>query len=356
VGGTGGAQIAAALGYDARLRGSTMSRLAPAVTIGLGLVAPGRLVAQPSAANGPGLYIAGKLPLEDTLIIESIAPDGSATEVFRGGAPSTWRWRDPHTLVELFDQDSKGDVVIASIVDGKPDPLHAIKVDNTDWPAEAQAWSQYLAVHQGQLWLVREPGASRKSTRGKPGKPVYQRVDVTPHVVQRVPPAGGVAARNAGRAWLDGLPSVKPPKAIKLTRTRARLGKRTVGAVQCKPAKGATTTFPSPAVPPALRIDVAAVRFVSPTLPLYIASGTAAERPDGPAFDTAAFLGCTKEALNTLVWGGGDVFLSIAGAPGGAGAAGDHRKMQLWVNGQTVVNLDVLLRPELAPAGGPHSP
>lgn len=309
------------------------------------------------AAHGPALYIAGKLLLEDTLIIESVAPDGNATEVFRGGAPTAWRWLDARTLLELFDDGSKGDAVIAWIVDGKPDPQHAIKVDNTAWPAEAQAWTQYLAVHGGQVWLVREPAASRKPARGKPAKPVYQRVDVTPHVMQRDPPAGGVAARDEGRAWLNRLPSVKPPKAIKLTRTKVRIGRRTLGAVQCKPASGATTTFPNRTTHPVLQINVDAVRFVSSTLPLYIASGMAPGRPDGPTFDTAAFLGCTSDALHTLVWGGGDVFLSIVGAPGGAGfSADDKRKMQLWVDGRTTANLAVLVNPAVAPAATSRAP
>ncbi|HEU4733923.1 MAG TPA: hypothetical protein VFT22_38795 [Kofleriaceae bacterium] len=338
-----------------------MNRLALAVT--LALAAPGRALAGPPAT----LYVAGKLPLEDTLVIESVAPDGKVAEVFRGGAPTAWRWLDAHALVELFDDGGKGDAVVARIVDGKPDPQHAIKVDSAAWPAEAQSWSQYLAVHDGELWLVREPPAEgmkpgKAQTRGtrktrptrptKASRPVYQRIDVTPHVVQRDPPAGGIAARDDGRAWLDGLPSVAAPRTIKVTRTRARIGRRTLGAVQCKPATGATTTFPSRTTQPLLRIDVRAVRFVSPTLPLYVASGMAAERPGGPTFDTAAFLGCTGEALHTLVWGGGDVFLSIAGAPGGAGfSADDHRKMQLWVDGRAVADLGVLLSPVVSPQG-----
>jgi hypothetical protein len=334
-----------------------MSRLVPALGLALALAAPGRAVAEPSGAHGPELYVAGKLLSEDTLIVEKVAPDGTATEVFRGGAPTTWRWLDARTLLELFDDGSKGDAVIAWIVDGKPDPQHAIKLDNTAWPAEAQAWTQYLAVHGGQVWLVREPAASRKPTRAKPVKPVYQRVDVTPHVVQREPPAGGVAARNDGRAWLNSLPSVKPPKAIKVTRTKVRIGKRTLGAVQCKPAEGATTTFPNRTTQPVLQLNVDAVRFVSSTLPLYIASGMAPGRPDGPAFDTAAFLGCTSDALHTLAWGGGDIFLSIVGAPGGAGfSADDKRKMQLWVDGRTTANLAVLLNPAVSPAGTSRAP
>jgi hypothetical protein len=330
-----------------------MSRLA----VALALAAPVPVAAEPPTAHGPELHIAGKLPFEDTLVIERVAPDGTATEEFRGGAPTAWRWLDPHTLIELFDDASKGDTVLAWIVDGKPDPLHAIKVDNATWPAEAQGWSQYLAVHQGQLWLVREPGVSRQSARGRPARPVYQRLDVTPHVVQRVAPAGGVAARDEGLAWLNGLPSVAPPKTVKVTRTRARLGKRVLGAVQCKPAKGAMTTFPNLGTRPFLRIDVAAVRSVSRSLPLYVASGMAVERPNGPTFDTAAFLGCTKEALHTLVWGGGDVFLLIVGAPGGAGfSAGDPRKMQLWVDGHLIANLAVLLRPEVSPGVAPRAP
>jgi hypothetical protein len=175
--------------------------------------------------------------------------------------------------------------------------------------------------------------------------------------VQRDPPARGVAIRDEGRAWLGALPSVAPSRAIKLTRTRTRLGKRALRAVQCKPATGAPTTFPNRDTNPFLRIDVEATRFVSATLPLYIASGMVTERPDGPMFDTAAFLGCTKEALHTLVWGGGDVFLAIAGAPGGAGfSAGDPRKMQLWVDGRTVANLAVLLSPVVSPAAAPRAP
>jgi hypothetical protein len=336
-----------------------MSRLALALALLalLGLTAAGRAAAEPPTAPGPERYIAGKLPLEDTLIIERVAPDGKTTEIFRGGAPTAWHWLDAHTLLELFDQDSTGDAVIAWLVDGKPDSRRAIKVDNTAWPAEAQAWHQYLAVHQGQLWLVREPAASGKAAKAKADKPVYQRIDVTPHVTQREPPAGGVAARDAGRAWLDGLPSVPPPTSVKVTRIKTKLGKHTLGTVQCKPAKGATTTFPNRATHPFLRIDVEAIRFVSPTLPLYIASGMAPEFPDGPAFETAAFLGCTKEALHTLAWGGGDVFLAIAGAPGGAGfSADDQRKMQLWVDGHTVADLAVLLGPVMSPAGPARTP
>ena len=115
-----------------------MSRLPFALA--LTLAASGRAAAQPSPAPGPELHIAGKLPLEDTIVIERVAADGKATEVFRGGAPTTWRWLDARTLLELFDDNSKGDTVIARIVDGKPDPQHAIKVDNTEWPQEAQGW------------------------------------------------------------------------------------------------------------------------------------------------------------------------------------------------------------------------
>jgi hypothetical protein len=336
-----------------------MSRLALALVF----AAAGRAAAQPSTTHGPVRYVAGKLPFEETLLVERIAPDGGVIEVFRGGVPSAWRWLDAHTLIELFDEHSKGDAVIAWIVDGRPDPTHAITIDNTAWPAEAQAWSQYLATSQGQLWLVREPEAGRTSAKAKTkakakaDKPVYQRLDVTPHVVQRDPPAGVVAARDEGRAWFNGLPSVTPPKAIKLTRARARIGKRTVGTVQCKPDKGATTTFPDRSTQPFLRIDVNAVRFVSPTLPLYLAGGMAAERPEGAAFDTAAFLGCTKEPLHTLAWAGGDVFLTIDGAPGRAGfSADDPRKMQLWVDGRTVANLGVLLSPRMAPSDTPRAP
>lgn len=332
-----------------------MSRLALAFVFAL--AALGRAAAEPPAT----IYIAGKLPLEETLVIERVAPDGKATEMFRGGAPTAWRWLDAHTLLELFDQASKGDAVVAVLFDGKPDPRRAITVENKTWPAEAQAWSQYLAVHQGQIWLVREPGASGKPAKAKgkseADKPVYQRVDVNPHVVQREPPAGGVAARDEGRAWLDGLPSVTPPKLVNVTQTKAKVGKRTLGAVECKPAKGATTTFPNKSTPPFLRINVEAVRFVSPTLPLYVAAGMTVERPDGPAFDTAAFLGCTAEPLHTLAWGGGDIFLSIVGAPGGAGfSADDKRKMQLWVDGRTVADLAVLLSPVIAPSAAARAP
>lgn len=335
-----------------------MSRLPFALA--LALAAAGRASAQPSPAPGPDLYIAGKLPLEDTLVVERVAADGKATEVFRGGAPTAWRWLDAHTLLELFDDSSKGDAVIARIFDGRPDPQHAIKVDNTEWPAEAQGWSHYLAIHQGQLWLVREPGASPAPAKGKgkakakakpqppPGKPVYMRVDVTPHVAQREPPAGGVAARNDGQAWLASLPSGAAPKTLAVTRTKARIGNKTLGTVRCKPAKGAITAFPTRTTPPFLRLDVNAIRFVSPTLPLYLASGMV-DLPDGKRFNTAAFLGCTPEPLHTVAWGGKDVFLTIAGLPGGAGfSAGDHRKMQLWVDGRTAANLDVLLNPALS--------
>jgi len=344
-----------------------MSRLALALafaaSLAFALAAPKRAAAEPPAAHGPELAIAGKLPLEEMLVIERVAPDGKATELFRGGAPTAWRWLDAHTLLELFDQASKGDAVLAVLVDGKPNLRRAITVENKTWPAEAQAWSQYLAVHQGQIWLVREPGASSKPAKGKAkakgeaDKPVYQRVDVTPFVVQREPPAGEVAARDEGRAWLDALPSVTPPSLVKVTQTKSNVGKRTLGAVQCKPDKGATTTFPNKSTPPFLRINVDALRFVSPTLPLYVTGGMTSDRPDGPVFDTAAFLGCTDEPLHTLVWGGGDIFLTIAGAPGGAGfSADDKRKMQLWVEGRTVAELPVLLSPVVAPAAAARAP
>lgn len=316
----------------------------------------------PAAAPPLQRYIAGKLPLEDNLVIEQLGADGKATEIFRGGAPTSWHWFDAHTLLELFDDSTRGDVTIAAIVDGKPEPQRAIKIDNTTWPTEAQGWSQYLAVHQRQLWLVREPprappkptvkprGRAKAAPPAAPVKPVYQRIDVTPHVLQREPPAGGVAASETGRAWVDSLPSVPPPRTLAVTRAKARVGRRVVGTLRCKPAKGAITTFPTQATPPLLRFDVGAVRFVSPTLPLYIASGMTTDRPGGPAFDTAAFLGCTKEPLHTVAWGGGDVFMTIAGAPGGAGfSAEDHRQMQLWVDGRTVANLGVLIDPALSP-------
>ena len=331
-------------------------------------IAPGGAAAEPPPAGGPALYVAGKMLTEDNLVIRKIGGDGTATEVFKGGAPTSWHWVDARTLVELFDDGSRGDAVIARIVDGSPDPTHSIKIDNTSWPAEAQGWSQYLAVHQGQLWLVREPGetpkppakapakgrgkAARPAKAAKPAKPVppvYQRVDVKPPVIQREAPPGGVAARNEGRAWFEGLPSVKPPVGLNVTRAKGRIGRQMLGMVRCKPAKGAMTSYPGPKTHPVLQINVDAVRFVSPTLALYVASGMA-QRPEGPRFDTAAFLGCTNEPLHTLAWGGGDVFLTIAGAPGSAGfAAGDPRKMQLWIDGREVAKLEVLLSPVLSP-------
>ncbi|HEX7841972.1 MAG TPA: hypothetical protein VF469_31090 [Kofleriaceae bacterium] len=339
----------------------TTSRLL--LALALALAAPGPAAAQPQPAPGSDLVIAGKLPLEDTLVVERVAADGKTTEMFRGGAPTSWRWLDARTLLELFDEHGTGDTVIARIVDGRPDPQHAIKVDNTEWPQEAQGWSQYLAVHQGQLWLVRAPAASpapakaKPKARGKakapppppPGKPVYLRVDVMPHVPQREPPAGGVAARNDGRAWLESLPQVPAPKTLAVTRTKARIGNKNLNTVRCKPAKGAVTAFPTRTTYPLLRLDVDAIRFVSPTLPLYIAGGMV-DLPDGKRFATAAFLGCTAEPLHTVAWGGKDVFLTIAGLPGGAGfSAGDKRKMQLWMDGHTVADLGVLLDPALPP-------
>src|ERR1041384_8230330 len=101
-----------------RLQTSTVSRLAAVLV----LAAAGRAGAEP-----PALYVAGKLLLEDTLVVERVAPDGNASEVFRGGAPTDWRWLDAHTLIELFDDDSRGDAVLASIVEGKPDPHRAIR-------------------------------------------------------------------------------------------------------------------------------------------------------------------------------------------------------------------------------------
>lgn len=330
---------------------SKAARFAGLVGAALVVGAPGRAAAQAAPAGTGELYIAGRTLADDQLVIERVGADGKATELFRGGAPSAWQWRDAHTLIELFDQDAHGDTDIAVIVDGRPDPTRALQIENASWPAEAQGWSQALSVHHGQVWLVRErPPTGTRTAR--PVAPVFRRVDVTPNVMQREPPDHEiVASTDEPRAWLEHLPSVKATRGAVVTRTKAKIGTQTLGAVQCRPARGAPTTFPSAAIHPFLRIDVAAVRLVSPTLPLYVVSGMASESPDGPRFDTAAFLGCTRDALHTFAWGGGDVFLTIAGAPGGAGfAAGDPRKMQLWMAGREVAKLPVLADPALSGA------
>jgi hypothetical protein len=308
-----------------------------------------------AAAPGVDVYVAGET-LDHKLAIEHVTPDGKITEVFNGGKPSAWRWIDAHTLVELF-QDDKDETDLAMIVDGQPAPQRLIKVDTATWPPEAKDWPQRLAVHQGQVWLIREPAPSGKS-KTKPAKPVFRRVDVTPNVTQREPPARALATvADEKRAWLDGLPSVKPPKGLSVTRTKARIGRQTWGTVRCKPAKGVTTAFPTAAVPPVLRISVDTVKFVSPTLPLYVVSGMASAAPGGPRFQTAAFQGCANAALHTLAWGGGDVFVTIAGTPDGAGfSKQDKRTLQLWLDGRAVAELPLLGEPALSSAAAPRAP
>ena len=357
------------------MREPRIGRLCPALALALAVVAaPWRATAAPpaappaaagapaaaAAAAGIDLYVAGDLPLEDKLVIEQVTADGKVTEVFRGGKPAAWRWLDAHTLVELYE-DSKEETDLAMIVDGKPVPQRSIKIDTATWPAEAKDWAERLAVHQGQIWLIREPppppARGRGAKAGKPGKPVFRRVDVTPNVTQREPPVRELAsATDETRAWLAGLPSVKPPAGISVTRSKGRIGRQAWGTVRCKPARGAVTTFPTAATHPFLRISVDAVRFVSPTLPLYVVSGMANGLPDGPRFETAAFQGCSKAALHTLAWGGGDVFLTIAGTPDGAGfAKGDKRKLQLWVGGRAVAELPLLGAP-VASSAAPRAP
>ncbi|HEX8109643.1 MAG TPA: hypothetical protein VF516_18055, partial [Kofleriaceae bacterium] len=313
----------------------------------------------PAAPPAPAidLYVAGAT-LDNQLLIEHVTAEANVTKVteaFRGGKPSAWQWLDAHTLVELF-QDDKDETALAMIVDGQPAPQRAIRVDNATWPAEAKDWPQRFALLHGGVWLIREPKPGGKS-KDRP-KPVFRRVDVTPNVTQREPPAREIASVDAEkRAWLDGLPSVKPPAGVTVTKTRARIGRQTLGAVRCKPARGAVTTFPTAAVPPFLRIGVDAVKFVSPTLPLYVVSGTAGALPDGPRFMTAAFQGCTKAALHGFAWGGGDVFATIAGTPDGAGLSRqDKRTLQLWAAGRVVANMPLLGDPALSSAAPARVP
>jgi hypothetical protein len=338
-----------------RLRDLLIRRVSPALVLTASLGAAA--AAPPAAPPAPGIdvYIAGGT-LDNQLVIDHVTPDGQVTEVFRGGKPSAWQWLDAHTLVELF-QDDKDETDLAMIVDGQPAPQRVIKVDTKTWPPEAKDWPQRFALLNGGIWLIREP-APKPRSRDKPARPVYRRVDVAPNVVQREPPARELASIADGkRAWLDGLPSVKPPKGMSVTRAKARIGRQTWGTVRCKPARGAMTTFPSTAVHPFLRISVDAVKFVSPTLPLYVVSGMASALPDGPRFATAAFQGCTPAALHSFAWGGGDVFVTITGTPDGKGfSQGDRRALQLWASGRAVANLPLLGDPVLSSAAPAHVP
>lgn len=343
------------------MRNALIRRVSPALvlTASLGAAAAPPPAAPPPAAPAHGIdvYIAGQT-LDNQLAILHVTPDGQVTEVFRGGKPSAWHWLDAHTLIELF-QDDKDETDLAMIVDGQPAPQRAIRVETATWPPEASAWPQRLALLNGGVWLIREPPPAGKA-KGKPAaaRPVFRRVDVTPNVTQREAPVRELAtAADQKRAWLDKLPSVKPPKGLSVTRAKARVGRQTLGTLRCKPGKGAATTFPTAAAPPALRISVDAVRFVSPTLPLYVVSGMAGAPPDGPRFETAAFQGCTAAALHSFAWGGGDVFATIAGAPGGAlFAKDDKRTLQLWVDGRAVANLPLLGAPMLSSAAVPRVP
>lgn len=341
--------------------------LAPRLALGLALgpvlvltASLGAAAAPPPAAapaHGIDVLIAGQT-LDNQLAIMHVTPDGQITEVFRGGKPSAWQWLDPHTLIELF-QDDKDETDLAMIVDGQPAPQRAIRVETASWPPEAKDWPQRLALLNGGVWLIREPAPAAK---GKPkpvaAKPVFRRVDVTPNVVQREPPARELAtAGDQKRAWLDKLPSARPPKGLSVTRAKARVGRQTLGTARCKPAKGAVTTFPTAAAPAALRISVDAVKFVSPTLPLYVVSGLVGAPPDAPRFETAAFQGCTAAALHSFAWGGGDVFATVVGPPGsGTFAKDDKRTLQLWVDGRAIANLPLLGSPMLSSAVAPRAP
>lgn len=345
----------AGAGMMSRLRDSLIRRVSPALVFIASLAA----AAPPRAAPLPSvdLYIAGQT-VDNQLVIEHVTADGAVTkvtEVFRGGKPSAWKWLDGHTLVELF-QDDKDETDLAMIVDGQPAPQRAIRVPTTSWPPEVLSWPQRFALLNGGIWLIREPPATGKP-KNRP-KPMFRRVDVTPNVTQREPPAPEIASvTDEKRAWLGGLPSVKPPAGVAVTRTKARLGRQTWGAVRCKPARGAATAFPTPAVHPFLRISVDAVKFVSPTLPLYVVSGMANALPAGPRFATAVFQGCTAAALHSFAWGGGDVFATITGTPDGKGfSKQDRRKLQLWASGRAVATLPLLAEPALSSAAPAHTP
>src|SRR4051812_29644980 len=256
-----------------RLRDLLIRRVSPALVLTASLAAAAAPPPAAPPAHGVDVYIAGGT-FDNQLVIDHVTPDGQVTEVFRGGKPSAWQWLDAHTLVELF-QDDKDETDLAMIVDGQPAPQRVIKVDIKTWPPEAKDWPQRFALLDGGVWLIREP-APKPRSRDKPARPVFRRVDVAPNVMQREPPARELASgADEKRAWLDHLPSVKPPRGISVTRAKARIGRQTWGTVRCKPARGAMTTFPSTVVHPFLRISVDAVKFVSPTLPLYVVSGMA---------------------------------------------------------------------------------
>ncbi len=340
-----------------RLRDLLIRRVSPALVFTASLGAAAAAAAPPPPAPGIDVYVAGGT-LDNQLLIEHVTAEGNVTKVteaFRGGKPSAWQWLDAHTLVELF-QDDKDETDLAMIVDGQPAPQRAIKVDNATWPPEAKDWPQRFALLHGGVWLIREPKPGGKP-KDRP-KPVFRRVDVTPNVVQREPPAREIASvDDEKRAWLAGLPSVKPPAGVTVTRTKARIGRQTLGAVRCKPGRGAATTFPTQTVRPSLRISVDAVKFVSPTLPFYVVSGMAGAPPDAPRFVTAGFQGCPKAALYSFAWGGGDVFATIDGTPDGAALSKqDKRKLQLWASGRMVANLPLLGDPVLSSAAPAHVP
>jgi hypothetical protein len=332
-------------------------RVFPALVFTASLGAAAAPPPAPPPAPVLDLYIAGTT-LDNQLLIEHVTAEGNVTKVteaFRGGKPSTWQWLDAHTLVELF-QDDKDETDLAMIVDGQPAPQRAIKVETATWPPEVKDWPQRFALLNGGVWLIREPPVKGKA-KDRP-KPMFRRVDVKPNVTQREPPAREIASVDAARrAWLDGLPSVKPPAGVSVTKARGRIGRQTLGTVRCKPARGAATTFPTAAVHPFLRISVDAVKFVSPTLPLYVVSGIASALPDGPRFATAAFEGCAKAALHSFAWGGGDVFATIVGTPDGAGFSSlDKRRLQLWASGRMVANLPLLGDPVLSSAAPARVP
>jgi hypothetical protein len=343
------------------LRDLLIRRVSPALvfTASLAAAAPPPAAPPPPPPPAIDLYVAG-VTVDNQLVIEHVITEGNVTKVteaFRGGKPSAWKWLDAHTLIELF-QDDKDETDLAMIVDGQPAPQRAIRVDTATWPPESKDWPQRFALLNGGVWLIREPPATGKSRPKDKPKPIFRRVDVTPNVTQREPPAPEIATvADEKRAWLRRLPSVKPPAGVTVTRTQARLGRQTWGAVRCKPARGAVMTFPTPAVPPLLRVSVDAVKFVSPTLPFYVVSGMANALPDGPRFTIAAFQGCTKMALHSFAWGGGDVFATIVGAPDGAGfSKADLRKLQLWVSGRAVATLPLLGDPALSSAAPARVP
>jgi hypothetical protein len=296
------------------------------------------------ASLDDGFLIAGRSDVTNQFFVARVTPQAVTEISHEALEPSQLLWIDSHFLVaitnEQIGQSEDYDVRLRWYIDGQPNERRGKGgeiVQAAAWPAGFRgASTRLMTTPAGHVWLGRKHFEGARATQE-----MYMRVDAMPRKVQAEPPADLDVVRSnlwplshalsqaEDKAKRDALPKADHgPDGATLALKKVAGG---LPGVECTDGKR-TTTWPTGATHPFIRLHVEDAHWLSATLPLWIAVGHNPDHPDGDLVGSEVFLGCSKAPLAEARWLGGDVWATLE-----AGEWSNPKDSKHWViwNGAT---------------------